>query len=210
MPQLEQDNTVEGHLITLEGIDGSGKTTVWETLTPDYLDYPSESVEFTREPTDSAPGELLRDILANDNSDPWTELFLFMADHGTHLNNTIRPNIEDGNLVICDRYIDSRCVYQGQTLDGLIPDPLPFVHNLHSSWSKFPDLTIYLDLDVETAVERTFSGEKYEREDILTEIKQNYERLISLESERFVVVDATQPKETVLEDVISEINDFIE
>jgi len=93
-------------LITLEGLDGGGKTTVWEALHDVYPD-----ATFTREPTDSWYGEAVDRSIAADDADPLAELFLLTADHADHLSGTIEPALADGDLVISDRYSDSRFAY---------------------------------------------------------------------------------------------------
>ena len=90
-------------LITLEGLDGSGKTTAWEHLRDRYTEYC-----FTREPTHSWYGDAVSRSLNNDNADPLAELFLFMADHADHLHRRIIPALNQGKTVISDRYSDSR------------------------------------------------------------------------------------------------------
>ena len=196
-----------GALITLEGIDGSGKTTVWNSLQEVESIAGTDNLTFTREPTTNKFGQMLREILAEDNSDPLSELFLFMADHCTHLHDTVLPALSRNEIVICDRYIDSRCAYQGHTLTGEVPNPIEFIHDLHQPWSRTPDCTIYLSIDAETAVERTSSGEKYEVEDRLMEIRENYATLMSMSPDRFAVVDATQSPDSVLADVVDVLTD---
>ncbi len=198
-----------GYLVTLEGIDGSGKSTVANTLTDSDFTTIANDVTFTREPTASEAGQLLRQILATGDSDLFAELFLFMADHGTHLAETIRPALEQDELVICDRYIDSRCAYQGYTLEPFLDQPIRFVRNLHTPWSRFPDCTILLDLPPEIAVERTSTGEKYEQEDRLEAIRENYHELQRLDPDRFVIVDATQSADNVKQEVIEIITERV-
>ena len=90
-------------LITLEGIDGSGKTTVAEAL-QDTL----PEAMFTREPTDSWYGEAVERSIRDDGADPLAELFLYAADHADHLSRVVRPALDSGKLVVSDRYSDSR------------------------------------------------------------------------------------------------------
>src|SRR6056297_435606 len=106
-------------LITLEGIDGSGKTTVWEALQAEFPD-----ATFTSEPTDSWYGEAVYRSIGDDDADPLAELFLYTADHADHLSRVIEPALERGDLVISDRYSDSRFAYQGATLEGEITRPV--------------------------------------------------------------------------------------
>ncbi|GAB3668231.1 dTMP kinase [Halopiger thermotolerans] len=198
-------------LVTLEGLDGSGKTTVWEALRERY----PEAV-FTREPTDDSwYGEAVYRSIEDDDADSLAELFLYTADHAAHLSRVIEPALERDDLVISDRYSDSRFAYQGATLadserDYGLEDPLEYVVDVHEPFSITPDLTIYLDLDPETAAERAGATNKFEHADYLADVRANYERLIEREPERFVRVDATQEPDAVLEDVTNALADTID
>jgi dTMP kinase len=195
-------------LITLEGLDGSGKTTVWEALSDVHPD-----AVFTREPTDSWYGAAVDRSIAEDDADPLAELFLFTADHADHLSRVVRPALADGRLVISDRYSDSRFAYQAAALDAAGVDlkrPLDYIRGIHAAFSRPPDATIYLDVDPETAAARAGATNKLERAQFLTSVRANYERLIELEPERFVRVDAARPPEDVLgsvEDVVDGLLD---
>ena len=180
-------------LVTLEGLDGSGKTTVWESLQETYPD-----AVFTREPTESWYGEAVYRSINADDADPLAELFLYTADHADHLSRVVRPALADDDLVISDRYSDSRYAYQGATLaDGEIDDPLDYVRSIHKPFTRRPDLTIYLDIDPETAAERSGGTNKFERAAYLRQVRDNYERLIDADPERFVRIDASQSPEAV-------------
>ncbi len=97
-------------LVTLEGLDGSGKTTVWESLQDRFSD-----AVFTREPTDDSwYGDAVYRSIEDDDADPLAELFLYTADHAAHLSRVIEPALERGDLVISDRYSDSRFAYQAR------------------------------------------------------------------------------------------------
>jgi dTMP kinase len=180
-------------LVTLEGLDGSGKTTVWEALQDVYPD-----AVFTREPTESWYGDAVRRSLSADDADPVAELFLYTADHAAHLDDTVRPALADGTLVVSDRYSDSRYAYQGATLEGHVARPVEYVRGVHRPFTVEPDLTIYLDLDPETAAERSASANKFERVDHLRAVRRNYEDLVDLDRERFRRVDASRPPEEVV------------
>ena len=195
-------------LITLEGIDGSGKTTVWEALQDVYPD-----ATFTREPTDSWYGEAVGRSMADADADPLAELFLYTADHANHLSETVRPALADGDLVISDRYSDSRFAYQGATLaraDAGVQRPLEYVRGIHAAFSRPPDATIYLDLDPETAAERAGRTDKFERDGYLAAVRDNYERLIDADPGRFHRVDATRSPEDVIARVESLVADLID
>ena len=188
-------------LVTLEGLDGSGKTTVWEALREQYSD-----AVFTREPTnDSWYGEAVYRSIEDDDADPLAELFLYTADHADHLSRVIEPALERGDLVISDRYSDSRFAYQGATLERSdrveLTDPLEYVVDVHRPFSIEPDLTVYLDLDPETAATRAGTTNKFERAEYLAAVRDKYERLLERDPDRFVRVDATQSPDAVLEAV---------
>jgi dTMP kinase len=192
-------------LVTLEGLDGSGKTTVWEALQDVY----PEAV-FTHEPTDSWYGDAVYQSVDDDDADPLAELFLFVADHADHLSRVVRPALADGTLVISDRYVDSRCAYQGATLDGVLDRPVEYVRGVHQPFTVQPDLTIYLDVDPETAVDRASATDKYERFQYLSAVRENYEQLADWMPDRIVRVDATQPPEVVLDEVEHVIQTVLE
>jgi len=192
-------------LVTLEGLDGSGKTTVWESLREVYPD-----AVFTREPTDSWYGEAVARSIDADDADPLAELFLYTADHADHLSRVVRPALADGDLVVSDRYSDSRYAYQGATLaDSAVDDPVSYIQSIHQPFSRQPELTVYLDIDPETAAERSGKTNKFEQTDYLERVRANYERLIDAEPERFVRVDATQSPDAVFEDVADRIDDAV-
>ena len=88
-------------LITLEGIDGGGKTTVLEAL---ERALPADRTVFTREPTDSWYGEAVNRSISADDADPLAELFLYTADHADHLSRVVRPALDRGKVVVSDRY----------------------------------------------------------------------------------------------------------
>ncbi|WP_435069004.1 dTMP kinase [Haloplanus sp. C73] len=188
-------------LLTLEGLDGSGKTTAWRALRDRY-----PSAVFTREPTDSWYGDAVYRSVDDEDADPLAELFLYTADHADHLSRVVRPALEDGSLVVSDRYSDSRIAYQAATLaDSPIDDPFDYIHDLHEPFSRAPDATLYFDIDPETAAERSGETNKFERADYLRTVREQYERLIEAEPDRFVRIDATRTREAVLDDVFDAV-----
>ncbi len=192
-------------LVTLEGLDGSGKTTAWEHL----REVVDADAVFTREPTDSWYGEAVERSIADDDADPLAELFLYTADHAAHLDDTIRPALAEGRPVISDRYSDSRYAYQGATLAGIVDDPMEYVRGIHEPFTRPPDATIYLDVDPETAADRSGATNKFETADYLADVRENYERLIEAEPDRFVRIDATRPAEVVRDAVASVVRDLL-
>lgn len=191
-------------LVTLEGLDGSGKTTCMEAL--QSADSVPEDTVFTREPTNSWYGEAVRRSINDDEADSLAELFLYTADHADHVANTVEPGLDAGKLVVSDRYSDSRYAYQGVTLSGRFEDAMEFVRDIHEPWTRPPDATLYLDIDPETAAQRSGTTNKFETVAHLDRVARNYERLIETEPERFVRIDASQPEK----DVCAEVLDAVE
>ncbi|MEF8822206.1 MAG: dTMP kinase [Halovenus sp.] len=194
-------------LVTLEGIDGGGKTTVVDALRESL---PAEETVFTREPTDSWYGDAVYRSIEDDTADPLAELFLYTADHADHLSRTVRPALDAGKLVVSDRYSDSRYAYQGATLAGVLEDPVQYIQSIHEPFTSPPDATLYFDLPPERGAERAGATNKFETAAYLREVRENYERLIEAEPDRFYRIDATQPREAVVESAREIIMDLIE
>ena len=191
-------------LITLEGLDGSGKTTAWAALRERYDD-----AVFTREPTDSWYGEAVDRSVADPDADPLAEFFLYTADHAAHLARTVEPALSRGAPVISDRYSDSRYAYQSVALAETLDDPLAFIRATHEPWTRPPDRTIYLDVDPETGAARSGATNKFEQREFLARVAERYEALIDAEPERFVRVDATRPAEAVVAEVEAVVDDLL-
>lgn len=184
-------------LITIEGIDGSGKSTLHESLGKTLTDL---DPVMTREPGSTWIGEAVRRAI-REQADPVAEALLFVADHAAHLSGVVRPALSQGKIVISDRYIDSRYAYQQVTLAGIIPDPLSWLQAVHAGWTLKPDITFLLAVPIEIALKRTGErkiGEHFEQETILTAVQENYLRLAEQDPPRFVILDGTQPAEHIL------------
>ncbi len=194
-------------LVTLEGLDGAGKTTCVDALRES--DVVGDAV-FTREPTHTWYGEAVDRSIADPGADPLAELFLYTADHAAHLAETIRPALRDGRIVVSDRYSDSRYAYQGASLAGRFEEPVAFVRDVHQPWTRPPDATIYLDLDPETAAERSGATNKFETADYLGDVRENYERLVEAEPDRFVRVDASRSADAVCGAVLDRVRSMLE
>jgi dTMP kinase len=248
---------MRGILISFEGIDGSGKSTIAAEVARRIAEgeeapFAGRRFLFTAEPTKGEEGRLLREklkggsrtatgprvacgpipaaaagspetmsIVGRGGAEELEELFLFMADHARHLKETVIPALEEGMVVISDRYSDSRVAYQGATLRGVIPHPLEWVRELHRPWSVVPDRTILFSIDPALAMERcrsrgegsregTNGPEKFEREEFLGEVAANFEALARGEPERFVVIDAAREKGEVLEDTLAALAEILE
>ncbi|HOB18249.1 MAG TPA: dTMP kinase [Candidatus Methanoculleus thermohydrogenotrophicum] len=195
-------------LITIEGIDGSGKSTLIARLRELLADL---DPLLTREPGATWVGDAVRRAVA-ERMDPITEALLFCADHAAHIDTLIRPALDAGRLVISDRYSDSRFAYQPVVLDGVLPDPLLWLRQIHAGWSIRPDLTFLLVLPVEDAVERLDPVEKreyFENPRILSRVQENYLALAGSDPARFIIVDALHEKEEVARFVADEIRSSV-
>ena len=191
-------------LITIEGIDGSGKSTLLARLRELLADL---DPLFTREPGATWVGESVRRAIA-ERMDPITEALLFCADHAAHIDTLIRPALNEGRLIISDRYADSRFAYQPVVLDGVIPDPLSWLRRIHEGWTIRPDRTFLLVLPVDDAVSRLGPEKKreyFENAAILSRVQENYLGLAAADPSRFVIVDALLPKEEVARFIADEI-----
>ena len=183
-------------LITLEGIDGTGKSTLLAGLKERLGDL---SPVYTREPGATWVGESVRRAIA-EQIDPVCEATLFVADHAAHLATVVRPALADYKLVISDRYSDSRFAYQSVTLDGYIPHPEEWLRAMHDGWSIVPDKTFLLVIPVDDALARlsTKSGrEHFERREVLERVQNRYLEFARAEPGRFVIVDALLDKDVV-------------
>ncbi|WP_292369966.1 dTMP kinase [Methanoregula sp. UBA64] len=183
-------------LVTLEGIDGTGKSTLLAGLQPLLADL---DPVYTREPGATWVGEAVRRAIA-EQTDPVCEATLFVADHAAHLAAVVRPALAEHRLVISDRYSDSRFAYQSVTLDGVIPEPERWLRAMHDGWSVVPDKTFLLVIPVDDALARlsTKSGrEHFERRDVLEKVQNRYLEYARVEPDRFVIVDALLDKDEV-------------
>ena len=183
-------------LITLEGIDGSGKSRLHETLKELLVDL---DPVFTREPGATWVGESVRRAIA-EQIDPVTEATLFVADHAAHLAAVIRPALAGGRLVISDRYSDSRFAYQSVTLHGIVPDPEGWLRAMHNGWTIIPDKTFLCILPVDDALNRLkpdSQREHFEKRETLEKVQNNYLTYARNEPDRFVIVDAMLSPEIV-------------
>lgn len=195
--------------IVIEGLDGSGGTTLVETLDTEYPDTVT-----TAEPTTREYGQLVRRNLSDESSDPLIDFYLFMADRRDHIADLIVPADNSGKLVISDRYADSTRAYQPIALageDGPFNsswEAKMFIEQTMARWNYEPDLTLYIDISVDTALERASGDEKYEKRQFLEQVKDNYDALADT-NERIVRIDGDQSKEAVATEAINKIEEHV-
>ena len=194
---------MRGLFVTFEGIDRSGKTTQARLL----CEALGESALGVREPGGTPAGERVRDLL-KDAAVPLgseAEALLFAAARAELVEKVIRPALEDGRVVVSDRFLDSSLAYQGGAR-GLGIDEVEGV-NRFATGGLVPDLTFLLELDTATAARRT--GERDRFEDEGTELQQAvleaYERLVAADPARWRRLDATRSPEQVHAEVLAEV-----
>ncbi len=189
--------------ITLEGPDGSGKTSQVQPLA-EYLRAQGYPIFTTREPGGTVIGDQVREILMslkNTSMHPSTETLLFCSARAQLVNEVIRPHLEHGDIVLCDRYADSTLAYQGyghgNDLD-LLRKVLFF-----ATGGLVPDLTLLLDVDSEIGLRRRKTGggewnrlDAYELE-LHQRVRAGYLEMAKAEPQRWVLIDASQPPDVV-------------
>ncbi|HWG91808.1 MAG TPA: dTMP kinase [Candidatus Thermoplasmatota archaeon] len=197
--------TRRGRLITLEGIDGSGKTTLSKRLA-EALRKDGRDVEWAVEPTKSWLGESVRRGMQERIPD-LAEAFLFLADHAAHVER-VEATLASGTSIVCDRWADSCFAYQGAVLRATLGargiDSLRWLEAIQAPFNRNPDLTLLLDLPVPTALERLKSRgslEKFEHADFLEVVRGNY---LTLAAERgyYRVVPADRDAEAVYQECL--------
>ncbi|GAB5603415.1 dTMP kinase [Thermus sp. FJN-A] len=178
-----------GLFLTLEGLDGSGKSTQARLLAR-FLEERGVPVRLTREPGGGIA--FVRGLLLAEDLSPEAEYLLFSADRAEHVRRVILPALEGGKWVVSDRYLDSSLAYQGYGR-GL---PLPWLLEVASpvTLGLRPHLTFLLDLPPEEALLRVREKDRLERLGLpfFRRVREGYLRLAEAEPERFRVVDATQ------------------
>jgi dTMP kinase len=194
----------KGLFITFEGGDGCGKTTQIDLL-DGYLRNKGYKTLLTREPGSKGLGLKLREILLNYDGEvsPVCESFLFLADRAQHVDCIIKPALEEGTIVLCDRHTDSTVAYQGYGR-GLDLEQIHKLNKIATSGLK-PDLTIVLDVDVETSQKRVGS-EKDRMEsagiEFFERVRKGFLEIAKQEPERVKVVDSTQSIEEIHKEIL--------
>jgi dTMP kinase len=202
--------TSQGIFISLEGIDGSGKSTQARRLQA-ALAGQGHDVLLTREPGGAPGAEEIRRLLVEGDPNRWsaeTEILLFTAARRDHLERTIQPALDAGRIVVTDRFADSTRVYQGTTRGDL----RALVDQIHAlAIQKEPDLTIILDMDPKSALSRGLarqSGEDRFEEfglSFQTALRTGFVALASEFEDRCRVVDAAQSEDQIAAEILSHL-----
>ena len=204
---------MSGLFITIEGIECVGKSTNAKFIS-DLLNKKNIKTHVTREPGGTSLGEKIRQILLfeqNDSISPLGELLLLFAAREKHINEVIKPNLEQGKWVISDRFTDASFAYQGFGR-GLGFDQVNQLKQIIQN-DFDPDLTFLLDapIDVIKSRRKLNPNDRFESEDreFFERVRQGYLELASVFKDRVKIIDATQPIEQVQSEIQSCLLDFI-
>ena len=201
----------DGLFITFEGADGCGKTTQL-TLLDEYFNKAGRKTLLTREPGAGILGAKIREILLNYDGEvsPNCESFLFLADRAQHVEGMIKPALEEGTIVLCDRYTDSTLAYQGYGRE-LDMERIKYLNNLATSGLK-PDLTIVFDVDIETSLSRI--GKSKDRMesagvDFFNRVRRGYLEIAKQEPDRVKIIDSSDTIENVHKKVVEIVESLV-
>jgi dTMP kinase len=183
----------------LEGTDGAGKTTVAAGLAS-RLQSAGRNVVLTRQPGGTSLGAMIRRTLLHEQEvEPLAELFLFLADRAQHVREVLRPALESGHVVVCDRYVDSTVVYQGYAR-GLDLDQVRSLNHIATCGLQ-PGLTLLLDLDPAVGLKRVATPDLFDGldRDFHAKVRAGFLAESALEPKRWRVVDASGSPAEVLD-----------
>lgn len=206
-----------GFFITFEGPEGAGKSSQVARLA-EYLTSMGRECIITREPGGTGLAELIRQVVKSHNTDEKvhdaTELLLIEAARAQHVREKILPALQDGKVVICDRFSDSTCAYQGgaRKMDKAVIDYL----NDYASAGRKPDLTFLLDLSPEEGFKRISAREKEgfdrfenEKMDFHNQVREAFLKNAKAEPKRIFVLNAECDRDTIAEQIKKVVNDSL-
>lgn len=196
----------KGLFITLEGADGSGKTTQMDKIV-EYFEAQKIPYIVTREPGSTKLGKKVREILLNHDGlvDSTCEMFLYLADRAQHIGTVVNPALSEGKIVLCDRHTDSTVAYQGYAR-GLDIEQINHLNSIATQGRK-PDLTLLFDVDTDVAMTRVVNRaekDRLEAEGVAfhAKVRAGYLEIAKQEPERIKVIDANLSVEEVWAQVL--------
>lgn len=206
---------MKGCFITLEGPEGSGKSTQTERI-KEFLESRSVSCLATREPGGTAIGDRIRDLLLDPSAQEmclWTEVLLYAASRAQLVEQVIRPTLEKGWTVLCDRYVDSSVVYQAFGA-GASPEEVIRINQV-ATGGLLPDRTYLLDLPVEEGTRRLENrGQSKDRIELKGQayhqkVREGFRHLANLHPERFCIIDATLSADEVFNRIATDLEETL-
>ena len=202
------ETAVRGKFITFEGCDGCGKSTQLKMIS-DYLTKEKVPHIFTREPGGGKISEAIREILLSGKNAEMTdecEALLYAAARVQHLSDRVEPSLAKGDLVICDRYVDSSLAYQAYAR-GL---GVEFIGGINAFALKnyLPDVTVFIDLTPEAAFKRKHGADENDRMEqagmaFHKRVYEGYKKLAAENPDRFVCVDGNKTPQEIFEEIVS-------
>lgn len=200
----------KGFFMTLEGPEGSGKTTVAKLLVERLEKEVEKSIVLTREPGGIAIAEKIRDVIldvSHTMMDARTEALLYAASRRQHLVEKVMPALTDGKVVVCDRFVDSSLAYQGYGRNIGVDNVWEM--NQFAIADLMPQVTFYLDVPIEVGFERIYANKDreinrldLEKKEFHETVVEGYRQVIERFPERIVVINANQAVEEVTEAII--------
>lgn len=203
---------MKGIFITFEGLDGAGKTTQVSMLQK-YLSSLKKSVFLTREPGGTGIGEKIREMLKTYLMEPITELLLFYASRAEHIKKIVLPMLERGDIVICDRFVDSSIAYQ---VYGRGMEEQAVVNLNHMTVGELkPQITVLLKIPpqmIQRRAQMRFESDRWDNESIefCKRVSKGYEEITKKDPERFLIIDGTLDKEEIFSKIKERINKILE
>jgi len=206
---------MSGCFITIEGIEGVGKTTNIEFIEK-ILRQAGKDIVLTREPGGTSLGEDVRELLLGHKHDGMSrdaELLLMFAARAEHLDKVVKPALSESKWVLCDRFTDATYAYQGGGR-GFDTTPIETLENLVQGELR-PDLTLLLDVSVDIGLERAgkrSEPDRFEKEkhDFFERVRQTYLQRANAEPKRITVIDASKPLENVQDQIRDAMNAFLQ
>ena len=202
----------KGIFITMEGPDGSGKSTQIQYM-KEYFEVNNIPCLFTREPGGTVIGEKLREIIldkGNDEMCDMTEALLYAASRAQHVEELIKPALDSGKVVVCDRFIDSSIAYQGYGRE--LGDAVRVV-NEYAVCGCMPDVTYLMELDPSIGKSRINADVQdrleLERIEFHNRVYDGYKEIAKLYDERFVEVNAAREKEAIRDAIIGHLEEIL-
>ena len=193
---------MDGKLIVLEGIDGSGKSSSGIALTDTLNNMGIKSI-YTFEPTHAYYGSKLRESMLSKDLNPEEELSLFIADRKEHIKHMIKPAIDDGYVIVLDRYMYSSIAYQGAK--GIDKD---YIYNLHKDFIVEPDLVFIFHLSIETALKRIMEKrgfvDRFENERYLEDVDKIF---YSFNAPYIHHIDASKDEKSISDELLNIIKE---
>lgn len=206
----------KGCFITIEGPEGAGKTTISRMLVKE-LELEGEKVLLTREPGGVEIAEQIRKVILNKENvtmDSRTEALLYAAARRQHLVEKVKPALEEGSIILCDRFIDSSLAYQGYARNLGIEEVMTI--NSFAIENMMPELTLYFDIEPELGLERVnkSKGREVNRLDLETlsfhhKVREGYHLLLKKFPNRIYKIDASKTVDEVFQTAYEQIKDFL-